>query len=56
MKGASSIKPFGLRMPPDVKAWLTKQAKNNGRSANSEIVVILRLERERRRQQGASAV
>lgn len=35
------IPPYGLRMPPALKADLEKKAEKNGRSLNSEIVAIL---------------
>ncbi len=34
-------KPFGLRMPPDVKDWLAARAASSRRSMNAEIVTIL---------------
>lgn len=33
--------PFGLRMPPDLKARVDASAKSNRRSMNSEIVLHL---------------
>lgn len=36
-----TIKPFGLRMPDDVKEWLTVRAKRSKRSMNSELLVLL---------------
>ncbi|HGJ5865910.1 MULTISPECIES: Arc family DNA-binding protein [Arsenophonus] len=41
MKGMRSITPFGVRMPDDLKEKLTVRAAQNGRSLNSEIVMIL---------------
>ncbi|WP_272537521.1 MULTISPECIES: Arc family DNA-binding protein [unclassified Providencia] len=41
MKGMRSIAPFGVRMPDDLKEKLTVRAAQNGRSLNSEIVMIL---------------
>jgi plasmid stability protein len=41
MKGMRSITPFGVRMPDDLKERLTVRAAQNGRSLNSEIVMIL---------------
>ena len=41
MKGMRSISPFGVRMPDDLKERLTVRAAENGRSLNSEIVMIL---------------
>lgn len=32
------INPFGVRMPPELKSALDKQARKNGRSLNMEIV------------------
>ena len=31
-----------LRLPVDLKGWITEQAKRNGRSSNSEIVQRLK--------------
>lgn len=42
MTATRSIKPFGLRMNPDVKAWIEERATHNGRSMNSEINQILK--------------
>lgn len=39
------IKPFGLRLPPDLKQWLAGMAELNRRSMNSEL--IMRLEQSR---------
>lgn len=41
MKGMRSIAPFGVRMHDDLKEKLTIRAAQNGRSLNSEIVMIL---------------
>lgn len=41
MKGASQIAPLGVRIPDDLKERIQKQAKENGRSTNAEIVQIL---------------
>lgn len=48
---AQSIAPFGLRLPPDLKEWITREARANRRSMNSEI--ILRLEESRKTNDGA---
>lgn len=37
MKGYQ-VTPFGLRMQPELKAWLAEQAQRNRRSLNAEIV------------------
>jgi predicted HicB family RNase H-like nuclease len=34
--------PFQLRVPADVKAWMTVQAELNGSSQNSEVIRALR--------------
>jgi hypothetical protein len=36
--------PFGLRMPEDIKTWVAERASENGRSVNSEIVQLLKVE------------
>ncbi|MBW3118920.1 Arc family DNA-binding protein [Providencia rettgeri] len=41
MKGMRSIAPFGVRMSDELKEKLTVRAAQNGRSLNSEIVMIL---------------
>lgn len=33
-----TIKPFGLRLPPELKAQLKTAARRNRRSLNSEII------------------
>lgn len=32
------IAPFGLRLPPELKQWLSGKAQENRRSMNSELV------------------
>lgn len=44
------INPFGLRMPPELKQELDREAKLNGRSLNAEIVDRLRRSLERKGQ------
>lgn len=44
MKGYQ-ITPYGLRMQPELKAWLVEQAQRNFRSLHAEI--IFRLEEGR---------
>jgi hypothetical protein len=46
---ASTIAPFGLRLPPDAKAWVEEQARRYGSSQNKEIVraVYERMERSK---------
>lgn len=41
MKGMRNIAPYGVRMPDALKERLTLRAHRNGRSMNSEIVMIL---------------
>lgn len=38
----SSKSPFGLRLPIEVRNWLTVRAKGTERSMNSEIIAILK--------------
>lgn len=40
-KQMHTIKPFGLRMPNDLKDWLTARAKKAKRSVNSELLLLL---------------
>ncbi|AWL04224.1 Arc family DNA-binding protein [Massilia oculi] len=39
------IAPFGLRLPPELKQWLSEKAQINRRSMNSEL--LHRLEESR---------
>ncbi|WP_421170197.1 Arc family DNA-binding protein [Aeromonas dhakensis] len=42
-----AIAPTGIRMPDEIKDWLTKRAASNERSMNKEVLFILRKEMER---------
>ena len=44
-----------VRIPPELKAWLAARAASNGRSRTSEIVQILKQERERCERQPKAA-
>lgn len=39
---SNAQKPFGLRLPPDLKNWLVARASNNERSINAEVNKILK--------------
>lgn len=41
-----SIKPFGLRLPPELKEWVTEQAKKDRRSVNSWLTILIEEKRE----------
>ncbi|MCG3470824.1 Arc family DNA-binding protein [Xenorhabdus bovienii] len=41
MKKVRDISPYSIRMPDELKEKLTDRAKKNGRSLNSEMVMIL---------------
>ncbi|MGO7364970.1 Arc family DNA-binding protein [Rhizobium ruizarguesonis] len=41
MTAQEIIKPFGLRIPPELKTWLNARAARNGRSINKEIVQMI---------------
>lgn len=41
MEKAREVPPVGVRMPPDMRAWLKNQAAVNRRSLNSEVLMIL---------------
>lgn len=38
---------FGLRMPEDIRSWVAERAAENGRSINSEIVQLLKVQKSR---------
>jgi hypothetical protein len=42
-----SLPIFSLRIPPDIRAWLEREAEKNVRSLTSEIVIALRERVER---------
>lgn len=48
MEGNSKLAPSPVRLPPELKAWLKREANGNRRSMNSEVVA--RLEESRARQ------
>ena len=48
----SAIAPFGLRLPPDAKAWVEEQARRYGSSQNHEIVRAVRERMERTNKTG----
>lgn len=45
---------FFVRLPPDAKLWVVKQARKNGSSQNSEVIRAIR-ERMDRQAAGQSA-
>lgn len=54
MNKTENTERFFVRLPPDAKLWLTKQAKKNGSSQNSEVIRAIR-ERMARQAAGQSA-
>ncbi|CAN7309632.1 Arc family DNA-binding protein [Cupriavidus necator] len=46
MKGYQ-LAPFGVRMEPRLKEWLTERAQQNFRSLNAEIVFRLQSSRDK---------
>jgi len=40
------IQSFQMRMPMEIKNWITRKAKNNDRSINAELVRLLRQAKE----------
>jgi predicted HicB family RNase H-like nuclease len=46
MTATRSIKPFGLRMQPEDKAWIEEQARKTGRSVNSMVCQLIKKARE----------
>ncbi len=47
MEVRTNTEKMQVRLPPDLKLWLAKQARKNGSSQNSEIVRALRERAER---------
>lgn len=41
-----AIAPFGVRMPPDIKAWVEAQAKRERMSMNSLILRLIEKARD----------
>lgn len=35
------VPPLGIRLPPDLKAWVSEQAKRERRSVNSWLTVLI---------------
>lgn len=50
------ISPFGLRMPPEMKAWLERKAAEEDRSQNWLLVKIIgkEMEEDEKRRQAAA--
>lgn len=42
MEKRTNTEKMQVRLPPDLKLWLNKQANKNGSSQNSEIIRALR--------------
>lgn len=40
------IKPFGLRLPPELKAWVEEQAQQDRRSVNSWLTLLIERQKE----------
>lgn len=40
------IPPLGLRLPPDLKAWVADQAKKERRSVNSWLTLLIEQRKE----------
>lgn len=47
METRTNSEKMQLRLPPDLKLWVSKQAKKNSSSQNSEIVRAIRERLER---------
>lgn len=48
-----SVKPFGLRLPPDLKAWVEEEAKKDRRSVNSWLTLLIEKKKEARHEKQA---
>ncbi|WP_197419240.1 Arc family DNA-binding protein [Burkholderia sp. BDU5] len=51
---AYQIAPFGLRMQPELREYLTEQAQKNFRSLNNEIIQRLEASRQKENAQPAA--
>ncbi len=40
------VPPLGLRLPPDLKEWVAKQAKKERRSINSWLTILIEQKKE----------
>lgn len=40
------FKPFGLRLTPELKAWVTEQAKKERRSVNNWLTLLIEKKKE----------
>lgn len=47
VKNAREMNPFGLRMPPDMKAWIEAQADKERMSMNSWLLRLIDKEKEK---------
>lgn len=45
MEKVRDISPYGVRLPKEIKDWIKKKAKDNRRSINDEIILILEKEK-----------
>jgi hypothetical protein len=54
MKPIKRQKPYGLRMPNDLKSWLEVKARENKRSLNNEIGFVLESYRAQNQKREAS--
>lgn len=39
--GIGKVKPFGLRLPPELKSWVEEQARQDRRSVNSWLTLLI---------------
>ena len=46
MSNSKGIDPFGLRMPPDIKAWVQVEAKKERMSMNSWLLRLIEKARD----------
>lgn len=48
MNKKENTESFFVRLPPDLKLWLVKQANKNGSSQNSEVIRAIRERMEKK--------
>ena len=49
-----AIKPFGVRMPDEMKDWLTARARKAKRAMNSEMLLLLEEAMQAEQMKGAA--
>lgn len=51
-----SLSAFNIRLPLDLKMWVSEKAEANGRSLNSEIVQMIKAQKSREAARGQGKI